>query len=160
MILTEIIRTRSRRWLRRKINERGLKKSGSNDTDNQPGKTTLSQEADITLYETNIQHGEVLNVNSAGGGKGSVDAPLETPIPVLTQDMAPYPHALGDRRDVVNKGLSDLGQFRGINTGAVDDAPSSSNNTGSVTIEVDRTTGKDPDRVKRTRERHNSRRGR
>ena len=163
------IRVRSERRLRQQNREsqQAIFKAGSNDRANQPGKVkdTASIISEITSVHnapqtitTNVQFGETLNTRMSVPGGGSVGMPPEQPRSMLTSHELVYPYSFTqrwrsknlltetppsniDRPDVTN------------NAGSNQLNPLSANSAGSVASELERTTAKDGERPKRTRNR-------
>jgi len=158
------IKVSSGRALRRK-NKESLQKTqvaGSNDEDNIPGATTTGPYRNPTgvpmpgAYETSVEFGEGLSTRVSGMGISSVGMPPEVPRDALSSTDTIYPYStsqvFADKMKLANPGEMTGSSL--LVDGTVEYNPSEITNAGSVTIEPERTTSIDGDRIKRTRARH------
>jgi hypothetical protein len=93
-------------------------------------------------------------------GKGGVNMPPEVARDPLSYQNAPAPYNYsGGWFDMWGK-RSDLSEVTGssiLSTGSVENMPSQVIKTGVVSIELERTTSLDKDRIKREKKRHRRR---
>lgn len=157
------IKVRSGRALRRKNEESEQRKTiaGSNDVDNMPGASTTGPHRNPTgvpmpgQYETSVEFGEGLSTRVSGMGISGVGMPVEVPRDPLSSANL-YPYSTMDKQNDLMK-QANPGELEGssiLADGTVEYNPSNVVNSGTVHIELERTTSIDGDRIKRTRARH------
>lgn len=163
------IKVRSGRSLRRQNSrsEQRIQIAGSNDVDNQPGKTVNSASLITTLtgvpqpnqVTTDVQFGETPTTKQGGMGTGSVGMPPLVPRePLSSRDLVypfSYTHRLRQWNQLSGDSLlSDIDKPDVTNNaGSNWQQPDKTTRSGDVFIETDRTVGKDQERLGRTRNR-------
>lgn len=161
ILVSNYIKVKSRKQLRREIEKSQLKidKAGSNDS--QPGGVQnagpIRNPTGVPMpgdhQASNIFWGEGLTTSQGGMGTGGVGAPTEQARSAITLSEAVYPYSITARQSVQYKvqELSDMANSR-IEPGTNEQNPLASENAGSVVNAVERTTGLDKDRIERAKE--------
>lgn len=158
------IKVKSRRRVKRENEESHLRKTKAGTMYEMPGKAHLqSPIRSITgismpqsFVPTEVDFGETLTTRSAGTGKGTVHMPPEQARPILTSHMQIYPWSFTQRwrawGKLADSPLSDIDRPY-VQAGAIWCNPSATTGPGSMHKELERTSGPDSNRIKRTRRR-------
>jgi len=161
ILVSNYIKVKSRKQLRREIEKSMLKidKAGSNDQ--QPGTTQVNNPVRNPTgvpmpgahENSSIFWGEGLTTTQGGMGSGGVGAPPEVARKAISSSEAIYPYSVTAHKSVQYKiqELSDMPNSR-IVAGTNEQNPFASQNAGSITNALERTTSLDKDRVERAKE--------
>lgn len=162
------LKTKSGRRLRREIQDskQRIVKAGSNDVSNQPGSLLRVHEVIFQpqTISTGVWFGEAFTTRSGGDARGGVGMPPLSPRAALHSDDAVFPYAYSQRWRQLNIRASDVQSDIDRpnvtnNAGANLIPPTGVTRSGSLVKELDRTSGPDNNRRKRTeaRQRRHSR---